>query len=250
MFQDLDCQVWGSGLPLVLVHGIQGTAASWVPVLPHLRGWWCVMPNLPGRAGSIRAASSPEAMARLYHVDVYADALHAVVCQAALEAGQPVLLAGWSMGVSVILRMWARHGGRRVARQVLLSGTAHVGEGAAWFSGTEVQAVAAQADARAQQLGLSEAADPLAVAYSWRSLQGLNQAPAARLIDVPTLIVHGHHDVQTPPGHAERLRSLIRGARLHWLDAGHSLMAEKPQELGPLMAFFLRETTSIELVSN
>ncbi|MBL1084607.1 alpha/beta fold hydrolase [Streptomyces actinomycinicus] len=57
-------------------------------------------------------------------------------------------------------------------------------------------------------------------------------------IAVPTLMVHGYHDVQLPVGQMLRMAKAYPDAVVRILDAGHELPLEKPAELtGALDAF-------------
>lgn len=230
----------GAGQPVILVHGIQGTSAAWDPVLPYLSGHRLVLPNLPGRALSPRCPThEPEALQAYYHLDHYADVLAALVQQCVRQHGGPVHLVGWSMGVSVILRLWARHAGQGVARQVLISGTPHAAQ-AHWFSSVDVVDVVAEAQARAQRLGLSEVADPMAVAWTWRSARALDQANVLDTIDRPTCVIHGELDQDSPLSHGQVLAQGIRGAQFQCLAGqAHAVLSSATAEVGASIQEFL-----------
>ena len=86
--QTLECRLVGQGAPLLLLHGIQGTSEAWAPVLPALLARRCVLPNLPGRGLSPRwRADQALPHARYYHLDHYADLVHALVTDLAGNAG-------------------------------------------------------------------------------------------------------------------------------------------------------------------
>ena len=236
----LEVRTTGQGAPLILVHGIQGTRAAWEPVLPYLADRLCILPNLPGRAGSPRCAQAEdEAMAAFYHLDHYADLLAALVRRCAQQYHAPVSLAGWSMGVSVILRLWARHGGADLGRLVLISGTPCAAQ-ANWFGAVAVQAVVAEAQARAQRLGLTQVADPLAVAWTWRSARALDQRDVLPSINLPTLVLHGQDDQDSPLAHGEMLARGIPGAQWRLLPGqAHAVLATATADVGSAMREFL-----------
>lgn len=231
----LDCRVFGRGRPLVLLHGIQGTAEAWLPVAQRLAATHrCVLPNLPGRAASPRWRTADDGpIERYYHLDHYAGLLHEL-----LQAiGQPVALAGWSMGVSVILRMAALHGLGAVERLVLVSGTMRAGPPeATWFHSTDIDALRTEAQQRAERLGLTQVADAEAVAWSWQSARGLDLAAGAARVQVPTLVVHGETDDQCPVGHGRALAAAIDGAG--WLGlpgVGHNVLSAETVRLAVAM---------------
>lgn len=231
----LDCRVFGRGRPLVLLHGIQGTAEAWMPVAQRLAATHrCVLPNLPGRAASPRWRTADDGLIeRYYHLDHYADLLHEL-----LQAiGQPVALAGWSMGVSVILRMAALHGLDAVERLVLVSGTMRAGPPeATWFHAADIEALRTEAQQRAERLGLTQVADAEAVAWSWQSARGLDLAAGAARIQRPTLVVHGETDDQCPLSHGRALADAVAGS--HWLPlpgVGHNVLSAEPARLAAAM---------------
>lgn len=239
--QALEIRLAGHGRPLVLVHGIQGTSEAWSPLLPALLSRRCVLPNLPGRGLSPRWSTEEERPRdRYYHLDHYADLLQALVRQLHEHPGAPVALAGWSMGVSVILSMLARHGDDGVDRLVLLSGTACAAPGAVWFHGQTPEALADEARARAERLGLRSVADADAVAASWASVRSADLREAARSVRCPTLVAHGELDDQCPLGHGQWLAEHIPGAS--WLPlpgVGHAVLSEGGSPLGSSMSAFL-----------
>lgn len=239
--QTLEWCETGQGAPLLLVHGIQGTAGAWSPLLPSLSARRCIAPNLPGRGLSPRwregAALSRE---HYYHLDHYADLIHALVLTLRQTHGRPVGLAGWSMGVSVILNLLARHGDAPVDRLVLISGTACATPGAEWFVGETPEALAEEARARAQRLGLKAVADADAVAFTWASVRTADLREAARGIRRPTLVVHGDQDDQCPIEHGRWLACNVPKAQ--WMPlagVGHAALGACPADLGSSMSTFL-----------
>jgi pimeloyl-ACP methyl ester carboxylesterase len=240
--QTLEWRETGAGAPLLLVHGIQGTADAWSPLLPSLSAWRCVLPNLPGRGLSPRwHEGAALARERYYHLDHYADLIQALLLKLRQMHGRPVALAGWSMGVSVILNLLARHGDAEVDRLVLISGTACATPGAVWFQGETPASLAAEARERAQRLGLKAVADADAVASTWASVRVADLRDAARTIRRPTLVVHGEHDDQCPLDHGRWLASNVPQAQ--WLPlagVGHSALGACPADLGSSMSAFLR----------
>lgn len=239
--QALELRMAGRGAPLLLVHGIQGTADAWSPLLPALSGRRCVLPNLPGRGLSPRwSVAAPLSHDRYHHLDHYADLLQALLRELHDRHGAPVALAGWSMGVSVILTMLARHGDEGVDRLVLVSGTACATPGAVWFRGDSPEALADEARARAERLGLASVADADAVAAAWTSVRCADLRDAARGIRRPTLVAHGELDDQCPLAHGRWLAANVAGAA--WLPlpgVGHAALAQATPTLGSSMSAFL-----------
>lgn len=239
--QTLECRAAGQGTPLLLLHGIQGTADAWAPVLPALTASRrCVLPNLPGRGLSPRWHPG-EALPRerYYHLDHYADLAHALVMDLAERTGTPVAVAGWSMGVSVILNLLARHGDAGLQSLVLVSGTACATPGAVWFRGETPEALEREARERAERLQLKAVADADAVAATWASVRHADLRDAARAIRVPTLVAHGELDDECPFEHGRWLAAHVPGAQ--WLPlpgVGHSAMAQAGDALGSSVSAF------------
>ena len=83
---------------IIAVHGIQGTHRSWLPVVQassNLMSWHT--PNLRGRGDAFRGSSQED-----YGLDGCVQDLRASI--QALPEHTPYVLAGWSLGVSVVLQ--------------------------------------------------------------------------------------------------------------------------------------------------
>lgn len=206
-------------LPLVLLHGIQGTARSWQDVMRCLPvEVMALAPNLRGRAGSPLPPS-----AAAYTLDAFAGDLEAVLA----AVGRPVLLAGWSMGVLVILAYIRRYGTGRIGALALLGGTACPDGEANWFKAETAEAIAAEAAQRARDLCLSESAAPVAAAGAWLAARVADYRGDLGDIDVPTLVIHGSGDDQCPLSHGRALALAIPSARLVICEGGgHNLPAD------------------------
>ncbi|WP_301289415.1 alpha/beta fold hydrolase [Natronocella acetinitrilica] len=211
--------------PLVLLHGIQGTARSWKGVMELLpAGVSAVAPNLRGRADSV----TPEQPAD-YEIAHFADDVAAVI-----EAlGRPVILAGWSMGVLVALGYIKAHGLANVCGLALISGSPYPGRhGANWFLGDTVDAIADEAEGRARRMGLSETAHSIAVAGSWLACKATNHADVLREIHCPVAVIHGTEDDQCPLSHARFMAQSVPDGRLHEFHGrSHSILAEAPEDV-------------------
>lgn len=218
-----------AGTPIVLIHGIQGSAVAWRSVMrtmnPELR---LVAPDLRGRGDSV----TPE-RTEAYRLEEFAADLAAVVT----DLGVPVILAGWSMGVLVALTYVREYGCGAAVGLVLIGGTAYPRPDCRWFEGDTVEAIGAEADARASALGLAESAAPIAVAGSWLSVREADLRDLLPGIRLPTLVLHGSHDDQCPASHAEYMGKVIPEAQLEILpEAGHGLPAEAPNFLADRIA--------------
>lgn len=231
----MDVRIEGAGLPcIVALHGIQGTRSSWSPVVDALAGEArFVLPNLRGRGSAMRGASAAD-----YGLVGYAaDATEAIV----EHAGRPFFLAGWSMGVSVVLEYLRLGLGPRPDGLILLSGTPCLAQ-VKWFRGKGAE-LRADVVAREARLGLLDAADRDAVAMTWSAIAGTDQRPALASIDVPTLVLHGRDDEDSPWSHAGWLVDGLPNARLVTLDGvGHGVLAQASARVADEMRTFLAAT--------
>ncbi|MDB5776891.1 MAG: hypothetical protein JWP38_3024 [Herbaspirillum sp.] len=203
---------------IVAVHGIQGTRASWLPIAEQLseQARW-ILPNLRGRGRAERGFGPAD-----YTLDSYAAELAAVIAERA--ATGPLYLAGWSMGVSVALAYLSRPDARVPDGLFLLSGSPALNQ-THWFTTTEPQALRKEIAERERRLGLREAADHDAVAWTWQAISPTSQRALLPSIAIPTRILHGSADDDSPPQHAEWLRQGLPNASLCMFEgAGHGIL--------------------------
>ena len=222
----------GAGAPIVLLHGIQGTARTWDTVVPLLEPKLRVItPDLRGRGESYIPVE-----AEAYRLEHFASDLLAV-----LEMiGRPVVLVAWSMGVSVTLELLRGHPGIRMRGLILVSGSPHVGHEACWFRGATADEVADEARERARRISLVEAAQPHAVAASWLNVQKADFRRMLPEIAIPTLVIHGLDDDQCPIDHGRQMAQSIPDAQLdEWADTGHNPMARDPIRFARTIADFV-----------
>ncbi|TFE36828.1 alpha/beta hydrolase [Paraburkholderia dipogonis] len=239
----MDVQTSGNGSEIVVaVHGIQGTRAVWNPVAQRLGDdFTFVLPNLRGRGAAVRGASVAD-----YGLGRFADDLADIIDQ--VVAGRPYTLAGWSMGVSVSLAYVTRRldPSKRPQSLILISGSSDL-TALRWFKAHEGAALLAEIAAREQRLGLREAADHNAVACTWRAIRDTSQRSALAGIDLPTLIVHGSADTDSPVEQARWLADGIADSLLQVIDSGgHSLPTEHADAVAAHMIQFLSIKRSAE----
>lgn len=228
------------GFPVIALHGIQGTSDAWVPVATALGDTFrFLMPNMPGRGDAPYPVSAQACSAA-----AFAHLASEVIEQ---EVGdRPYALAGWSMGVSVILELIARLANGSVRHSspsavMLISGTAQLNE-VAWFKAAEPMALLEEIAHREVRLGLKQAAHPQVVAWTWDALKPVSHLENLAHVTMPALIVHGSEDEDCPVAHAHRMRDGIRDATLHViLGAGHSLLTKNTQDIGATMRAFLTQ---------
>jgi len=239
MQEAIDVEIRGQGMPLVAVHGIQGTRAAWVPAADLLgQKHSFVLPNLRGRGSAARGVAPED-----YTLDRYADDLGVAIERHV--GGHRYVLAGWSLGVSVALQYLSRPHAARPAGLVLASGTPCLAQ-VRWFSG-EGAALRADIAARERRLGLAEAADHDAVAHTWTAVSGSDQRPSLARIDVPTLVLHGRDDDDCPWQHGAWLAAGLPHARMVTLEGvGHGLLGHATARVASEIARFTATCTHTE----
>ncbi len=224
----------GTGpMPVVALHGIQGTRAAWMPLAEALGDVATfILPNLRGRGAAVRGAGPDD-----YGFDAYVSDLRQVI-EAHVPAGDFVL-AGWSMGVSVALAYLGTPGVRRPRGLFLLSGTADM-PSAPWFKETEAEALLREIREREVRLGLKEAADHEAVAATWQAIRGHRHLGSLSAITEPVRIVHGREDADSPWSHALQLAAGLPDASLIGLgQAGHSVLTQNTEQVATALRDFL-----------
>ncbi len=217
-------------MTLLAVHGIQGTSAAWSSVAQACATQArFIFPNLRGRGDALRGQAPQD-----YRLEAFSGDL----AQIARQLDGPFILAGWSMGVSVTLEYLRRNAGPQPCALILLSGTPRPGL-APWFS-ERGDRLLTEIAAREKRLKLAMAADHQAVAWTWEGLQDVDHSAALADIQLPTLIIHGDADPDSPLEHARWLSEGIPNAELHVIaGAGHSLLTENTAEVAQHIHAFI-----------
>ncbi len=260
---DLFYKDWGSGPPVVLLHGWPLNADMWeyqtVPMVR--RGLRVVTPDRRGFGRSGQNAGS-------YGYDVLADDVSALL--EALDL-RDVTLVGFSMGGGEVVRYLARHGSARVSRAVLVASvTPFLLKTADNPDGVDRSVF----DAMVEQLqadrphflatfgkaffGAGLLSSPVsAELLEWCSDMALQASPLATLdcvrafsetdfradmatVQVPTLVIHGTSDATVPSEvSGQRAAASIAGAQLlEYKGAPHGLFyTEKDRLNADLVAF-------------
>lgn len=221
---------------IVAIHGIQGTRASWQPLAQTMQNearW--ILPNLRGRAAAPRGNGSED-----YTLEKFAGDIADVIERHAQAT--PYVLAGWSMGVSVALATIGELQQRGLPlpqAMVLMSGSPVLRQ-TSWFRAAGHAALLKKIAEREQRLGLRDAADRDAVAWTWQAIGGTDQRPLLSSIDIPTLIVHGSADEDSPWPHAQLLAQGLPRATLRTIEGGmHSILTQNTARVAEEMRAFL-----------
>ncbi len=253
--------VGGEGPPLVLVHGLGGSALNWAELVPLLaRRRRVLIPNLPGHGGS--DALAPDA-----GLGDFADRVAALM---ELEAMAPAAVVGHSLGGSVVLRLAIRR--PEAVSALVLAAAAGMSHGTFWtrrllsvFSVMRPGRLVARRHAvvarsvvlRRAFFGAFSVTDPRAltpaavegflsgqtfhtdVASAWRALRGDDPRQELESVRPPALVLWGASDRQLPLRdafeYARRLRAPLRVIA----DCGHLLIGERPEACAHAIESFL-----------
>lgn len=255
---------WGSGRPVVLMHGwpLSGDTFDDVAVALAQQGCRAIVPD---RRGFGRSGQPWDG----YDYDTFADDIAAV----ALDAGvnRPIALAGFSMGGGEVARFISRHGANQVSHAILISSVvpfllktddnpngaprevfdgmiAGIEKDRADFfrtffrsffgEGKVSQAVLDDAWRQAMMAGLR----PTLACV--RAFSETDFRPDVENFTVPTLVIHGVEDRTVPIDLSARLvAKAVPGAKLiEYADGAHGIFASHKDELiRDLLAFLSGE---------
>lgn len=251
----LHVQEYGTGAPVILIHGGSMTHAVWEHQVAALATEFRVIAyDFRGVGGSDRPSGG-------YSVDTFADDLRRLIGALGVE---PVAVVGYALGAHVALRLM-RDAPELVSRLVLIAG-------APWFVKDAGGGLPPELWKKMQQRSMTDrAAADLALidgelflhppsegmrlwlaqmAFSWPLPMFAALAPTLRTVDhdayladiaVPTLVIHGRHDKKTPFEGGEYLTNRIPGARLVALDnSAHAPILEEVDLVNAALRDFLR----------
>jgi pimeloyl-ACP methyl ester carboxylesterase len=204
--------------PVVLVHGLSGSADWWRPIVPRLEG-----------EREVRVIDLPQ------HLP-----LEAAAGWLAEQLDTRVDLVGHSMGGLIAARLAADR--PSLVRRLVLIAPAGVSPGSRARHVVPLLRALRHTSPRLFPLLARDAlrAGPWTL---WRAAGEVLEADIrAHLADIeaPTLVLWGGRDALLPPSLGEIVRSEIAGARLVVLEhAGHVPMAEASDEVSRALAEFL-----------
>jgi pyruvate dehydrogenase E2 component (dihydrolipoyllysine-residue acetyltransferase) len=253
--------VAGSGPPLVLVHGLGGSAANWCELVPLLAGHRrVIVPDLPGHGGS-------EALPAVASLGAFADRVAAV---AGHEQALPAPVVGHSLGGVVVLHLALRR--PDAVTSLVLAAAAGLSTGTtlqrSLLSASMVlrpgRLVARHSDRIARSRLLRRAtfgryyvADPVGLtdaalrgflaghllhtdlATAWRALRRDDPREGLEDIRSPVLVLWGALDAQLPLEDAFEYTRRLR-ARLRVIpECGHLLIGERPDACADAILSFV-----------
>jgi non-heme chloroperoxidase len=251
---------WGSGRPVVLIHGwpLSGDTFDDVSVALAERGFRAIVPDRRGFGRSDQPWDG-------YDYDTLADDVAAVILEAGVN--EPVALAGFSMGGGEVARFITRHGAAQVSHTILIGSVVpfllktednpsgaprEVFDGmiegirndrADFFrnffknffgEGKVSQAVLDDAWRQAMMAGLRPTLACI------RAFSETDFRPDLENFTMPTLVIHGVGDETVPIAlSAHAAAKTVPGARLvEYANGAHGIFASHKQQLiGDLLGF-------------
>lgn len=239
---DINVETYGSGIPIVFIHGAGGSTLSWLLQKTYFdKIHRVVLVDLPGHGKS--GGDSQDS------IEAYAAAV-----RKALEdnAAGPAYIAGHSMGGAVAMHLAITYpellkgliligtGARLKVYPQILEGILRDKEGTARtiidtaFSDTVPAALRDKVFAEYMKN------DARTIFNDFTACDGFNVMGSLGTISVPTLVICGVNDRFTPPKYSRYLAESIPGADLQLIeDSGHMVMIEKPARVNEAIERFI-----------
>jgi pimeloyl-ACP methyl ester carboxylesterase len=272
---DVAYRIAGSGPVVLLVHGMAGSSATWLPVIPALaHDFTVVAPDLLGHGGSAKPRGD-------YSLGAFASGLRDLLVALRLERAT---LVGQSLGGGVAMQ-FAYQFPERTERLVLVSsgglgeevnvglrlltlpGLEYVLPAActSWLHDTVANVAGAlrhvglRPTANAVEMwraygSLADSATRTAFLHTLRSVvdtAGQRVSARDRLYlasMVPTMIMWGDRDRVIPCSQAYTTHDDLPGSRLEIFEGvGHFPHAERPQQFADALTDFMRTTSPASL---
>jgi pimeloyl-ACP methyl ester carboxylesterase len=240
----MNIEKYGSGIPLVFIHGAGGSTLSWAFQITYFEGTNTVaLVDLPGHGASKGPA--------LASVSDYADALKETFEDNAIG---PAFIVGHSMGGAIAMDFAARY--PDLTRGLILIGTGarlkvypEILEGVLKDKEKTARMIIDTAFSDAYPARLKEKIfaeymknDASTIFNDFSACDGFNVMGKLGAISVPVLVICGTEDRFTPVKYSEYLTANIPGGRLVLVEgAGHMVMIEKPGDLNSAIRSFLEK---------
>ncbi len=241
----------GAGPPLVLVHGLGGSATNWCELAPLLAPRYRILiPDLPGHGRS-------DPLPAVSGLDSFADRVVAVMEE---EGGVPAPVVGHSLGGLVALRLALRH--PQAVSALVLAGSAGLSIGRPWLrelitanvvlrpgrlAGRFRSRVSRSNRLRRLVFGFVSVADPVGLtdsavegflagqvlhtdtASAWQALRREDPRRELERLGCPVLVLWGGEDHQLPLEDAFEYTRRLRAPLRTIAGCGHLLIGERPE---------------------
>ncbi len=241
-------EVHGEGDPVLLIHGLGGTANVFSPQVSVLsRFFKCIRPDLPGSgrtaaAGAFTLVEAADAMAELLgeygKAHVVAHSMGCVIA-AHLAARRPELVRSLALiGPLLAPPEPARAALRDRAAKARAEGMVGIAD-AIVQGGTSTETKAHRPEVAALVREILMRQDAEGYALTCEALAGADAADTSR-ITAPTLLITGDEDGTAPPRNVAAIQSKIAGAKLQIIGrTGHWTTFERPNEVTTAVLNFL-----------
>jgi len=247
----IHAQISGEGEPLLLYSGIWAEVGLWDRLLPYLDGFQTIAFDPPG-IGRSQMPAFPLSMWGLAEFGT------AVLDEFGIESAH---VLGASFGGALAQQMAFSH--PRHVRRLVLASTSFGGFAmpgsleALWhfihprsYHPERLEQVAGdmfggrlrKEPELVRSMHIRRPTDTMAALYRMAPLVGWTSLPCLWTIRHPTLVIAGDDDPVTPLVNHRVIAALIPRARLHTVrGGGHLILLDSADQVGPVIADFLRE---------
>ena len=246
-------QEWGSGYPLVLIHGLGSDHTVWEGIVPLLKNNYRVLAlDLRGHGMSTKTPGP-------YSIELFSHDLNQFLESLDIDQAHFV---GHSMGGTILLEMALTHS-EKIRSLTLITSFASVDsqlektfkdlkeiliqEGYVTFFNTCLQLTYTPEFIGENRELFRKIGEDMAQYSSISALQDtLDACLKVDLIDhlegveIPVMVIAGSDDYFTPPYHGQNIKNTIPGAKIEIMDGvGHNLPVEKGVDTGHIIRKFL-----------
>jgi len=269
----LHVESYGSGAPLLLIHGWGMHGGLWGEVVSNLAQDFCVqVVDLPGHgcSGKWEAESGKSELPPDFLLSTCHSPIDAIVAQLSAKFEEPLTVCGWSLGGQIALR-WAQLEPQKIQRLALVSSTPCFAQRADWLEAmplaTLAEFAAALTDNPTQTLRRFVALqtrgsdneralltrlrnelfahgepDLSALQSGLEILRDCDLRDALPNITQPSLVIAGERDTLTPPQASEYMAAALPDAQLVTIaGAAHAPFLSHPEIFVEHLKKFLHE---------
>jgi len=249
-YQQLFVDQYGDGEPVLLVHGLGGSANCWRPLINDLcDSYRLIVPELPcsARSPTTETLSIESIVGNLWdlldsldisHVHLIGHSMGTIVCQH-MAVSRPDSVTSMALLGPLAEPPEPARGALRdraeLARQSGMRGISDTIADIALSKKTKRENGNVQGFVRELLIGQ----DPEGYAKSCVALAA-SEAADASLLPMPTLLITGDEDGVAPPANVEKLHQALPDSKYHVLDnCGHWTLNERPNAVCELVRSFI-----------
>jgi pimeloyl-[acyl-carrier protein] methyl ester esterase len=269
----LHVESYGSGAPLLLIHGWGMHGGLWGEVVSNLAQDFCVqVVDLPGHglSGKWETESAQSACGTHSPLTAHHSPIDAIVAELSARFAPPLTVCGWSLGGQIALR-WAQLEPQKIQRLMLVSSTPCFAQRADWLEAmpldTLAEFAAALTDNPTQtlrrfvalqtrgsdneralltrlrnELFVHGEPDVSALQSGLEILRDCDLRDALPNITQPALVIAGERDTLTPPQASEYMAMHLPHAKLSLIQgAAHAPFLSHPEIFVEHLKKFLHE---------